>query len=105
MTPKGILEDDELPTDVDMMSRQEVWQAAVEKTKTDSGEEDTDAAKTAAPVIWIDDAFGALMGFVDEMGVKDNTLVVVMGDHGVQAKGVSVSTCSLFCQKPSCFGG
>jgi arylsulfatase A-like enzyme len=40
-----------------------------------------------ANVLWLDDALGALMGKLKELGLDDNTLVFFFTDHGQGAKG------------------
>ena len=98
-TPKGVLIGDEQPTDTTMMSREAIWHAA--QTQTDN-------PMMAAPIMWMDDAFGALMGFVEERGLEQNTLVVLMGDHGIYAKGTMYEMGSrilMMMRYPALFGG
>lgn len=37
-----------------------------------------------APATWLDDNIGALLGKLDELGIADNTLVILFNDHGVE---------------------
>jgi len=82
MTPKGVLQGDEVPTDVSMKSRTEMWKAAMDQSKGNFQQ-----AYLAALTMWADDAIGALMGFLEDRRLRDDTVVVLMGDHGVKAKG------------------
>jgi len=82
-TPKGQLTGNEIPSNTGMMSRNEVWAKAENLTYL------TNSARVeAAGVIWIDDALGALMNYMDALEVLDNTFFVVMNDHGMGAKGM-----------------
>ncbi|MCH2156523.1 MAG: sulfatase-like hydrolase/transferase [Opitutales bacterium] len=37
-------------------------------------------------MLWIDDAFGALVEKLKEMGIYDNTIIIYSADHGVEGK-------------------
>lgn len=40
-----------------------------------------------AGMIWLDDQVGAVLRRLDELGLRDNTLVIFLGDHSVVGKG------------------
>ncbi len=40
-----------------------------------------------AGALWLDDAVGAVMNKIDEMGIADNTIILYHVDHNVHAKG------------------
>eukprot|EP00486_Rosalina_sp_Unknown_P016138 CAMPEP_0201594902 /NCGR_PEP_ID=MMETSP0190_2-20130828/192075_1 /ASSEMBLY_ACC=CAM_ASM_000263 /TAXON_ID=37353 /ORGANISM="Rosalina sp." /LENGTH=1261 /DNA_ID=CAMNT_0048054691 /DNA_START=127 /DNA_END=3908 /DNA_ORIENTATION=- len=84
-TPKGELFGDDIPTlaNTGMSSRQSIWDKANNSTlKTAS------RIATAAADIWIDDALGALTNYLEDQNILDDTLIIVMNDHGMGAKGL-----------------
>ena len=40
-----------------------------------------------AKYLWVDEQFGALINYLEEKGIYDETLVILQADHGVEAKG------------------
>ena len=38
-------------------------------------------------VLWLDDAVGAVVGELERQGVKENTIILFLSDHGTAAKG------------------
>ena len=70
-TPAGTLEND--PLTPNMPSRSDVWNRA-------KGND------LAAGSLWVDDALGALYKAIDDVGEIDNTIFVVLTDHGMVAK-------------------
>lgn len=39
------------------------------------------------PVLWLDDAVGALVARLEALGIDDHTIIVFVSDHGTEAKG------------------
>merc|ERR1740131_741460 len=84
-SPKGRLEGDDIPNDTSMMTRDEVW-AATQEWAESSGA--SGGLQDAALLIWMDDMFGALVQFLQEKGIYDDTFIVLQNDHGQVAKGM-----------------
>jgi len=83
LTPKGVIPESELyPTG--MPSRESVWERAL---KAANGHVDKASAGTFAGHIWVDDALGALVQHLENLGILENTILVVTTDHGMVAKG------------------
>ncbi|MHC5068529.1 MAG: sulfatase family protein, partial [Planctomycetota bacterium] len=45
--------------------------------------------KWRACVTWFDDSIGALLAKLEERGIDDNTIIILMSDHGMGAKGTT----------------
>ena len=71
-TPKGVISDFETPAG--FRTRAQIWEDA-----------DQDEAKAAA--IWVDDAVGSMISFLKTKGIYDETMVILVNDHGQTAKG------------------
>ena len=84
-TPKGELFGNDIPSPANtgMKDRKSIWAKASNGTyKTAS------RIATAAADIWIDDALGALTNYLENQGILDDTMIIVMNDHGMGAKGL-----------------
>merc|ERR1719385_706710 len=82
-SPKGTLSGDEVPDDTTMNSREEIWEMARESGQGESFE----VKKEYAMHFWVDEQFGALVNYLKEKGIYDETLIILQSDHGVPAKG------------------
>lgn len=67
-------------------------ESAVEYMKLYSDIEDEGLRQHHGNITQLDDAFGKLMAAVDEMGYRDNTMVVFTSDNGPEGKGTSGRT-------------
>lgn len=67
-------------------------ESAAEYMKLYSDIEDADLRQHHGNITQLDDAFGKLMAAVDEMGYRDNTMVVFTSDNGPEGKGTSGRT-------------
>ena len=85
-TPKGILTGDAAPnhTAIGMKTRDEIYNEAM-KLQDNYSWGNTDL-NLAAATIWIDDAFGAMINYLQTLNLFDNTFVVLMNDHGMGMK-------------------
>jgi arylsulfatase A-like enzyme len=77
-TPRGYIDiPDVMPSRESVMQRARASQAATpERSNLDK----------AAASIWLDDGVGAVLDKIDELGLTDNTLVVLASDNGNVAK-------------------
>ena len=83
-SPNGTLEGTpDLPTDSGMLSRSQIWTLA-----NSHGESNPSRISTFAANYWVDDEFGALINYLKEEDMYDNTFIVLMSDHGMGAKGL-----------------
>jgi len=78
-SPKGTLSDSEVATT--MLTRKEIWNWA--KLKEGSFPLKTKYAR----YYWLDQQFGALIEFLRNKGIYDETMVILQSDHGMGAKG------------------
>ena len=82
-SPKGTLTGDEVPDDTTMRTRTEIWDLA-----TVAGTRKSKIIKTEyAEIYWVDEQFGAVISYLEEKGIYDETLIVLQSDHGQIAKG------------------
>lgn len=82
-SPKGTLFGEDVPNDTAMRSRERIWSAAVELAEGGSFQKKMKFAK----YLWVDESFGALIEYLEERGIYDDTLIVLQSDHGQEAKG------------------
>ena len=75
---------DEIPNDTSMKPRHEIWEMA----ETAGAGQPSRVQKEYAKNYWVDDQFGALITYLKEKGIYDDTLVILQSDHGVPAKGM-----------------
>ena len=86
-SPKGQLRGKEVPfedeEDVAMTPRSEIWEMATAKNFSDH-------QKTVqwATYYWLDDAFGALLGILQKLGVYGQTFIVVQSVRGFNSSGM-----------------
>jgi len=69
-------------SDTGMHTREYLWQKAV-----DIGYTAKNRLNFAAMDTWVDDAFGAMIDYLKQKDLYDNTFIVVLNDHGMGAKG------------------
>ena len=86
-TPKGNLTGDDIPINTGMMSRKQVW-----KTALNCSYKAFSKIEEAAGIIWLDSAIGAVIDFVEDSGLLDETFIVITNDHGMGAKGTLYET-------------
>ena len=72
-----------MPDDTSMRSRDEIWTLA----RTAGLEDSFSVKKNYAKYYWVDEQFGALIDYLENKGVYDETMVVLQSDHGQIAKG------------------
>ena len=92
-SPKGTLRGAEVPDDTSMMERQALLDSF-----------DRDGVLSLA---WMDDMFGALMQYLKDHNLYDNTFIVFQNDHGQEAKGTMYQQGSRimnFVRYPPAFG-
>jgi len=82
-SPKGELKGVDNPDDTLMQPRGAIWEKA-----TDLAGSDSNKKEFYAQAIWTDDQFGALINYLKAENIYDKTLIVLMNDHGMGAKGV-----------------
>jgi len=100
---KGTLTGDDVPNTslIGMPSRDEIWNEArlqegslVQKTKY-------------ASYLWLDAMFGALIAFLKDKGLYDDTMLILQSDHGEYGKGLLYQQGTRivnFIKYPSSFG-
>ena len=84
-TPKGLLAVPQAPKDTGMSERDVILNKALNSSVNIS---DPDELNMAAANIWIDDTFGALINYLKNKTIYDDTFIVLMNDHGMGAKGL-----------------
>eukprot|EP00930_Biecheleria_cincta_P044254 TRINITY_DN30382_c0_g1_i1.p1 TRINITY_DN30382_c0_g1~~TRINITY_DN30382_c0_g1_i1.p1 ORF type:complete len:1734 (+),score=270.87 TRINITY_DN30382_c0_g1_i1:59-5260(+) len=82
-TPYGQLP--EFPTVTQMPARATVVERA-QKAATDAGARSQDYGRFAA-VVWLDDAVGAVVKYLEEAGVLNSTVILFTADHAAEDKG------------------
>eukprot|EP01084_Bolivina_argentea_P298345 514110_1 len=84
LTPKGILtgDDQQCLSKTNMSDRCDIWAAAEALGFTKDNDKDY-----AAAYLWIDNSLGALIKYLKDFGIYDNTFIVITNDHGMGAKG------------------
>lgn len=95
-SPKGTLAGDEVPNDTTMRSRAEIWNLAeVAGCEQESPVCEAYSVKCSISTVmleyaryyWLDEQFGALIDYLENKGIYDETLVILQSDHGTAAKG------------------
>jgi len=84
-SPKGQLQGEDVPDDTTMAERIDLWNIAVSINVINS--RSVQKTKNYVKYWWVDDQFGALVNFLKKKGIYDNTMVVFINDHGMEAKG------------------
>ena len=72
-TPRGLLKGDDIPNNTGMDTRENIWQKAQNYTNPDK----------AAGLLWMDDAFGVIIDYLEELMIYDDTAVIFLNDHGM----------------------
>ncbi len=61
------------------------YQSVLNRAKTFKNQH-SDATEMLADMIWLDDGIGAIMAKLDELGLRENTLIILASDHESKAK-------------------
>ena len=81
-SPKGKLTTDK-PDDTTMSPRAAILAKAQQLAGSDSNK-----LEFMAQALWTDEQFGALINYLKEKDIYDETMVVLINDHGMGAKGI-----------------
>lgn len=84
-SPKGQLTGEDVPDDTTMLERIDLWEIA--KSINVINSRSVQKTKNYVKYWWVDDQFGALVNFLKHKEIYDNTMVVFINDHGMEAKG------------------
>jgi len=79
-TPKGQLFGADIPSDIGMWSRTHLWEQVSESLQ--NGER----LNTVAAAMWLDNSIGAMLSYLQRMGLFDDTMIILLTDHGMLAK-------------------
>jgi len=82
-TPKGTLTGADVPDDTAMATRAAIWHRA----RIAGTDQQFPVKKKLARYFWMDEQFGALIAYLQDVGVYDDTMVILQSDHGMGAKG------------------
>eukprot|EP01084_Bolivina_argentea_P145784 255441_1 len=81
-TPKGTLIGHDIPSNTGMLSRDNIWNKTLSYGHTKSF-----LNNIIAGTIWVDDSIGAMIQYLKNNNIYNNTFIIVTNDHGQGAKG------------------
>ena len=82
-TPKGILTGNDIPNNTGMSNRSYIYQQTLEYGGTNHQRNEI-----IAGTLWVDDAIGAMIKYLKNNNLYDNTFIIVTNDHGQGARGL-----------------
>eukprot|EP01084_Bolivina_argentea_P059822 109280_1 len=83
-SPKGNLTGDDIPLNTGMTNRLKLWNNTLDLL---TGSESNNDVDNIAGMVWLDDTVGALIKYLKDNNIYDNTFITIMNDHGMRAKG------------------